>query len=158
MAFRFVSTSMGRSLSDCSYMEQCAILPLPLSLAEYRRRSPFLVSTILSVAYVNVPLDFCSHVPLLGELGNERLSEMLCNVATNSLATILLQRSVGLEDLVGVLNMSLWNVTRVAARGPSSWPMIGYAQRIARRFFIHESRPYSDGWALTTALDVFDHM
>lgn len=146
-----------------SYRDCCGPhIPLLLTNFEQtRRKSPFLLSSILSVAHVNTPNDI-SLLPILPDevhlLGDSRISDLLANLALNHLAASLLRRIVSSEDAMATLNMALWNQRRDAAVGPSSWPLIGHGQRISRRIGIHESRPYTAEWFLVISLDIYDHL
>ena len=116
---------------------------------------------------ISIPLNM-SPLPVDGTLArpasglnrpaNTRTSDMLANLALNYLASSLLRRDVVREDVVAVLNMALWNQRRNAAMGPSSWPLVGHGQRLARRIGLQDEVPYSEAWLVIVSLDVYDHL
>ena len=132
-----------------------------MTFEEARQRSPFLLSSILCVAHVNTPVDIgrLPCLPIEAHLiGDRRTSDLLANLTLNYSAASLMRRVVTIEDVIATLNVALWNLRRNAASGPSSWPLIGHAQRLSRRIGMHDDVPLSRGWLAVATLDTYDHL
>ena len=130
------------------------------SFEETRQRSPYLLSAILAIAYVNTPVSALTTTaqPSSDPLTDWRTADLLANLAHNHLAFSILRRPVILEDVIATLLLAMWNIKRSVSAGPSSWPLIGHAQRMCRRVGFHEAAPLSDAWAVSMELDNYDHL
>jgi hypothetical protein len=146
-----------------SFQTHCAphIPLLPSTFDETRQRSTFLFTSMLAAAHVNTPIDTFLLPSLPSDaslLGDRSLGDTLAHMALNCAAGSLLRRQVCIEDIIAVLLLALWNTRRSVRAGPSSWPLIGHAQRMARRIGIHDAGPLSQEWLVVSSLDVYDHL
>lgn len=153
-------------IANGSYTSYCApYLPFnDLGFVETRHRSPFLLSAILSAAFINTPNDHTMLTDLPKQielLGDRHTGDLLSNLALNHLAKSLISRMYEAEDAIAVLIMTLWSHKRQHGAGPAPWPLVGHAQRMVRRGSVHDSAiasPLSSDGLLVASLDIYDHV